>query len=103
MFLNEFVHKGKNKLVSKVVSKNMSSLMSLLIFRFGAVAVVTFLRNGLKLHKENHWKLYLIMEELEHKFGLRVAERIIIFENTLINLALHFKMVSVAYQVWFYL
>ena len=28
-----------------------------------------------------HWKSYLIMEELKHKVGLRVAEIIIIFEK----------------------
>ena len=28
-----------------------------------------------------HWKSYLNIEELKHKVGLRVAERIVIFET----------------------
>ena len=60
----------------------MPSLMSLMIFRFWTATVLTFFKKWLKVClRIKHWKSYLIMEELEHKVGLRVAERIIIFEK----------------------
>ena len=55
--------------------------MSLLIFRFWTASLY-FLKKSLKVAQGlKHWKSYLNMEELKHKVGLRVAERIIIFET----------------------
>ena len=39
-----------------------------------------FIKNGFKLLREKRWKLYLNMEELKQKVGLRTAKRIITFE-----------------------
>ena len=56
--------------------------MALLIFRFWTVTLFIFLKNSLKFHKD---KALEIMpkygRELKHKVGLRVAERIIIFQT----------------------
>ena len=51
--------------------------MSSLIFRFWIAIVLTFLKNSFKLLKDKALEMIPNMEELKHKVGLRVAERII--------------------------
>ena len=69
--------------------------MPLLIFCFWTATVLTFLKNGLSCSRIKRCKLYLNMEELKHKVGLRVAKRIIILEAHL-TFVLYFKILSVA-------
>ena len=69
--------------------------MSLLIFRFWTATVFTFLKNGLKLLKDKALEIIPKYGRTEAKVGLRVAERIIIFEALQLILALYFKMLSV--------
>ena len=70
--------------------------MSLLIFRFWTATVLTFLKIGLKLLKDKALEIIPKYGRTEAKVGLRVAERIIIFEVLQLILALYFKMLSVA-------
>ena len=70
--------------------------MSSLIFCFWRATVVTFLKNDLKLLKDKALEIILKYGRTEAKVGLRVAERIIIFEALQLILALYFKMLSVA-------
>ena len=67
--------------------------MSSLIFCFWSATVLTFLKNGLKLLKIK--ALEIKYGRTESKVGLRVAERIIIFQALQLILALYFKMLSV--------
>ena len=85
MFGNESVHKGKNELVSRGCIKKL--LVKKVTYVFTDIPVLDshspyFLKNGLKLLK---YKLLAIIPNYErtegHKVGLRVAERIIIFET----------------------
>ena len=69
--------------------------MSLLIFRFWTATVLTFLKNGLKLLKDKALEIIPKYGRTEAKVGLKVAERIIIFEALQLILALYFKMMSV--------
>ena len=55
--------------------------MSLLIVRFWTTTVPSFLKNGLKLLKDKALVIMPNMEELKHKVGLRVVERIKILET----------------------
>ena len=57
--------------------------MFLLIFRFWIATVLSLLKNCFKLLADKALEIirsYLNMEEVKHKVGLRVAERIKIFE-----------------------
>ena len=69
--------------------------MSSLIFCFWRATVLTFLKNGLKLLKDKALEIIPKYGRTEAKVGLRVAERIIIFEALQLILALYFKMLSV--------
>ena len=69
--------------------------MSSLIFCFWIATVLTFLKNGLKLLKNKALEIIPKYGRTEAKVGLRVAERIIIFEALQLILALYFKMLSV--------
>ena len=68
--------------------------MSSLISCFWRATVLTFLKNGLKLVKDKGLEFKPKCGRTEGKFGLRVAERIIIFEALQLVLALYFKMLS---------
>ena len=69
--------------------------MSSLIICFWRATALTFLKNGLKLLKDKALEIIPKYERTEAKVGLRVAERIIIFEALQLILALYFKMLSV--------
>ena len=66
--------------------------MSSLIFCFWRTTVLTFFKNGLKLLKDKALEVIPKYGRTEAKVGLRVAERIIIFEALQLILALYFKM-----------
>ena len=68
--------------------------MSSLIFCFWRAAVLTFLENGLKLLKDKALEIILKYGRTEAKVGLRVAERINIFEALQLILALYLKILS---------
>ena len=69
--------------------------MSSLIFCFWRATVLTFLKNGWKLLKDKSLEIIPKYGRTEAKVGLRVGERIIIFETLQLILALYFKMLSV--------
>ena len=64
--------------------------MSLLIFSFLTVTVLTFLLKMEKYRKITQ-KWYLNIEELKHKVNLRVAKSIIIFIIIIFDIPSHFK------------
>ena len=70
--------------------------MSSLIFCFWRATVLTFLKNGLKLLKDKALEIIPKYGRTEVKVGLRVVERIIIFETLQLIVAFYFKMLSVA-------
>ena len=72
--------------------------MSSLIFCFWRATVLTFLKNTLKLLEDKTLEIIPKYGKTEVKLGLRVAERIILFEVLQLILVLYFKMLSVAYQ-----
>ena len=69
--------------------------MSSLTFCSWRATVLIFLKNGLKLLKDKALEIMPKYGKTEAKVGLRVAERIIIFEALQLILALYFKMLSV--------
>ena len=75
--------------------------MSSLIFCFWSATVLTFLKNGFKLLKDKALEVIPKYERTEAKVGLRVVERITIFEALQLILALYFKMQSVVLSDWF--
>ena len=66
--------------------------MSSLIICFRRATVLTFLKNGLKLLMEKAREIILKYGKTEAKVGLRVADRIIVFEALQLMLALNFKV-----------
>ena len=70
--------------------------MSLLVSCFWRTTVFTFLKNNLKLLKDKALEIIPKYGRIETKLGLRIAERIIMFETLQLILALYFKMLSVA-------
>ena len=72
--------------------------MSSLIICFWRAAVLTFLKNGLKLLKDKALEIIPKYGRTEAKVALKVAGRIIIFEALQLILAFYFKMLSVAFS-----
>ena len=66
--------------------------MSSLIICFRRATVLTFLKNGLKLLMEKAREIIPKYGKTEAKVGLRVADRIIVFEALQLMLALNFKV-----------
>ena len=77
------------------------SLISSLIICFLRAAVLTFLKNGLKLFKDKALEIIPKYRRTEAKVGLGVGKRIIILETLRLILVLYFKMFSVASSDWF--
>ena len=69
--------------------------MSSLTFCSWRATVLIFLKNGLKLLKDKALEIMPKYGKTEAKVGLRVAERIIIFEALQLILPLYLKKLSV--------